>query len=100
MMPVVRISDELFERLQRHAVPLVDSFGDVLDRILNEYEELKRERGSSQRATPDHKPASPTSISGATRSVNGERADVEELHTLDFVFTHRKPVAYWFDGKR
>ena len=37
-MPVVRVPDELFARLQRHAVPLVDSVADVLQRILDQYE--------------------------------------------------------------
>lgn len=37
-MPVVRIPDDLFERLQRHAVPLVDTTTSVIARILDDYE--------------------------------------------------------------
>jgi hypothetical protein len=38
MSPVVRISDGIFERLQKLAVPLVDSVGDVIARLLDEHE--------------------------------------------------------------
>jgi hypothetical protein len=36
--PVVRIPDDVFERLQSMAVPLVDSVGDVIRRLLDERE--------------------------------------------------------------
>jgi hypothetical protein len=38
MSPVVRIPDDVFLRLQKLAVPLVDSVGDVIARLLDEHE--------------------------------------------------------------
>src|SRR5687768_4549713 len=38
MMPVIRISDELFRRLQNLASPLVDTPASVIERLLNSYE--------------------------------------------------------------
>lgn len=35
MSPVIRIPDELFSRLQKHSVPLIDSPADVIRRILD-----------------------------------------------------------------
>jgi len=45
-MPVVRISDDVFARLQTHAEPLVDSINDVLVKILNTYEEAQQPRSA------------------------------------------------------
>src|SRR5438552_554747 len=56
MMPVVRISDDVFQRLQRHANPLVDSVSDVLTRVLDGYEQHQESNGAtplvSKTATP------------------------------------------------
>jgi hypothetical protein len=41
MMPVIRISDEVFNILQEYAVPLEDTPDSVLRRILAEYEKIK-----------------------------------------------------------
>src|SRR4051812_9118562 len=41
-MPVVRVSAEIFARLQSHARPLVDGVNDVLARILTHYEETAK----------------------------------------------------------
>lgn len=38
MAPVIRISDQLFERLKKHAEPLVDTPSDVIEHLLNSYE--------------------------------------------------------------
>jgi len=46
MMPVVRISDDVFQRLQRHAEPLVDSISDVLTKVLNGFEKYQQLQGS------------------------------------------------------
>src|SRR5438552_1897994 len=51
-MPVVRLSDEVFERLQRHAVPLVDSTSDVMARILDHYESSSGRPKLGQPAAP------------------------------------------------
>lgn len=40
-MPVVRISDEVYKRLQKLATPLTDSVSDVLKRVLDENEHLR-----------------------------------------------------------
>src|SRR4051812_31117346 len=56
MMPVVRISDELFRRLQRHATPLVDGVSDVLERILDQYE--NRKAPVAPTTAPSHEPFS------------------------------------------
>ena len=45
-MPVVRISDELFKRLQAHAAPLVDSVSDVLARMVDAYEGISTTKGA------------------------------------------------------
>ena len=45
-MPVVRISDELFKRLQAHAAPLVDSVSDVLARMVDAYEGISPTKGA------------------------------------------------------
>lgn len=42
MMPVVRIPDLLFERLQTHAKPFVDSPAAVIERLLDFYESERR----------------------------------------------------------
>jgi len=42
-MPVVRIPDDQFDRLKKHAEPLVDSVGDVLGRILDSFDPTTRQ---------------------------------------------------------
>jgi hypothetical protein len=39
----IKISDEIFERLQKLAVPLVDTFESVLERLINSYESHQNE---------------------------------------------------------
>lgn len=48
-MPVVRISDETFGRLQKVAIPLEDTIDSVIARVLDEYEGAKSQ--SSQPST-------------------------------------------------
>ena len=50
-MPVVRISDELFARLQQHAEPLVDSVSDVICKLVDHFES-REETKSSMDITP------------------------------------------------
>ena len=40
-MPLIRVADDVFRRLQKHATPLVDSTNDVLRRVLDAYEGLR-----------------------------------------------------------
>lgn len=38
-MPVIRIPDSVYERLQKHATPFVDTPATVIEKLLNAYEE-------------------------------------------------------------
>ncbi len=58
-MPVVRISDEVFERLQVVAIPLVDTPGSVIEKLLDFYEShqtntagLARKEATSETSLP------------------------------------------------
>jgi hypothetical protein len=51
-MPTIRISDDVFRRLQRHATPLVDGINDVLRRILDEFEANKGDRSNISQPKP------------------------------------------------
>jgi hypothetical protein len=51
-MPVIRISDDVFRRLQKHATPLVDSTNDVLRRILDVYESRRGQAQTSAGSEP------------------------------------------------
>jgi hypothetical protein len=42
MSPVIRIPEELFGRLQRHATAFVDTPATVIERVLDEWEQLRR----------------------------------------------------------
>src|SRR6266571_6815334 len=46
MAPVVRISDDVFRRLQRLGEPLVDSPSTVIERVLDHYEAAHSIRGA------------------------------------------------------
>lgn len=50
MAPVVRISDDVFRRLQRISEPLVDTPSQVIDRILAFYERTATSQADAQRA--------------------------------------------------
>lgn len=44
-MPVIRISDQAFSRLQKLAEPFVDTPGSVIERILDHYEKNRNKNG-------------------------------------------------------
>lgn len=48
-MPTLEIPEALFKRLQRLAIPLVDSHTTVLERILDDYESRRRRSGPNSR---------------------------------------------------
>jgi hypothetical protein len=52
MMPVVRISDSVFERLQTHAKPFVDTPASVIERLLDFYEAGRKRARSAASAPP------------------------------------------------
>lgn len=58
MMPVVRIPDSVYERLQKHATPFVDTPATVIERLLDSYE--RQSAPNPGRASP--KPAMATPI--------------------------------------
>lgn len=79
MMPVVRIPDELFERLQVHAKPFVDSPASVIERLLDFYETKKK---------GDRAPIAKRS--GQTRQFDANKAPD---------LTHAKLLTAEFDGE-
>ncbi len=81
MMPVVRIPDELFERLQNHAKPFVDTPATVIERILDFYE--------AGRSAPT-KPRRPSS----SETPGTRRFDPSDPPDL----THTKLLSADFDG--
>ena len=50
-VPVIRLSDDVFRRLQKYATPLVDNVNDVVGRILDEYEGASSSDGTEETAT-------------------------------------------------
>ncbi len=52
MMPVVRIPDPVFERLQAFATPLIDTPASVIEKLLDFYEAHQAERRSVAGPTP------------------------------------------------
>lgn len=52
-MPVIRISDTVYERLQKHATPFVDTPATVIERLLDAFE------GSQPRTVPNSRPCEP-----------------------------------------
>lgn len=81
MMPVVRIPDELFERLQNHAKPFVDTPASVIEKLLDFYEAGQRRAPRAPRSAPPEGPA-------AKRYDPGDPPDL----------THTKVIAAEFDG--
>jgi XisH protein len=59
-MPVIRIPDELYERLQKHASPFVDTPATVIERLLNAYE---TNQSGTVAKTRSHESTSPKSKS-------------------------------------
>jgi hypothetical protein len=62
-MPVIRVSDATFDRLKAHAVPLEDSASDVIERVLDGYEECfgagpfgNRSTHGANRGNSEHEP--------------------------------------------
>jgi hypothetical protein len=49
MMPVIRIPDSLYERLQKHAVPFVDTPATVIERLVSAYETSQSPTNSDTR---------------------------------------------------
>lgn len=80
MMPVIRITDEVFTRLQRHATPFVDTPATVIDKLLDYYE-------------AGHGAAPPTA-SQPTAPV-ASPFDPEDPPDL----THTRVIAAEFDGR-
>ncbi len=62
-MPVIRISDQVFSRLQKLAEPFVDTPGIVIERLLDYYEKNRNENGPvapiDLPSPPPGKPPSP-----------------------------------------
>lgn len=56
MMPVVRIPDSVYERLQMHATPFVDTPATVIERLLNAYE------AHLTRTPPETRPPAPSPV--------------------------------------
>jgi len=52
MSPVIRISDGTYERLQRHAVPFVDTPETVIGRLLEFYESHEQSQSGAPKARP------------------------------------------------
>lgn len=53
MAPSINISEATFERLQRHAVPLIDSFDTLINRLLDTAEAGLPNRGPTSHRNPD-----------------------------------------------
>src|SRR6476660_1779217 len=79
MMPVIRISEQTFERLQNLAKPFVDTPASVIERLLD--------LGESQRATG-------SKIPPARPAPDVKRYDPDNPPSL----THTKVLATEFDG--
>ena len=54
-MPQIAIADATLVRLQKHAVPLVDTFDTVINRIFDAYENQDRKGADAALATPSDK---------------------------------------------
>lgn len=80
MSPVIRISDGTFERLQKHAVPFVDTPDTVIGRLLQFYE--------------SHEHRKTGELKDASNAVGGEFApdNHPDLH-------HTRIIAAEFDGQ-
>jgi hypothetical protein len=52
MMPVIRIHDSIFERLQKHATPFVDTPASVIERLLDAYETSQTHGGRQPNPRP------------------------------------------------
>ena len=79
MAPSINISEATFERLQRHAIPLVDSFDTLINRLLDTVEA----------GVPNHRPTDQRRHDGARRF----------SPTKPPQLTHTKVVSATFDGK-
>jgi hypothetical protein len=64
-MPQLMISDPIFSRLQKHAVPLVDTIETVIARALDALEAAGSKSGASS-GNPTYKAASPPDLSFTT----------------------------------
>ena len=96
MSPVVRIPDDLFKRLQRHAVPLVDTTANVIARMADAYE---AQQGSTKQKSSPRQPAHKTCPECGYECY--VRAPLCEKCEWDFrakAFT--KPRSFTFRGKR
>lgn len=88
MMPVIRISDEVFGRLQQHATPFVDTPASVIERLLDAFE-----------ATQSHSPQShPDRPSNATDSGSQSGEQVARGGQLDGPTIHKHGTRYTVEG--
>lgn len=77
MMPVIRIPDSVYERLQRHATPFVDTPATVIEKLLDAYEtkQLPRGLGGQPSALP------PKAVATTTTDISGLFTTEDELPT-------------------
>src|ERR1700686_4084140 len=98
MMPTLEIPESLFKRLQRLAIPLVDTHTTVLERVLDDYESRRRNNSTAvpmnlQRpeadsgmlafnpdAPPDLRHASVLTARFASKTASGWNRLVHEAH--------------------
>jgi hypothetical protein len=83
MSPVVRISDEVFSRLQQLAQPLVDSVNDVISRLLDEHDN----EGGKMNVAETTKPEAPILSESSRHQASKKHPDylrapreTQELH--------------------
>lgn len=88
MMPVIRISDEVYGRLQKHATPFVDSPASVIERLLDAYETNQRQ--SRVGVTP---PVSPSDRApggeGTPVAADGRPVPEDWLKILHYLFEQK-----------
>jgi hypothetical protein len=58
MAPVIRITDEVFQRLQAYGVPLVDTPSSVIEKVLDRLEQKEKELPPSEERDVGRSPAS------------------------------------------
>lgn len=79
MSPVIRITDDVFVRLQRHAVPLVDSTSDVISRLLDMAEKAVE---VSKDETPPVASSSTAEENAGEPGVNSQHPDYSRAHKV------------------
>lgn len=88
MMPVIRIPDAVYERLQKHATPFTDTPATVIERLLDAYEANER-RSAGVRFDQERRPESLGATEASPVTAEGKQIPNAWIKIVHYLFEQK-----------